>query len=432
MRRLDTKSIAISATEAAGRTIFLRRRWRLVRAFDNLARLILPFLPRPQTGIESDSQPKRILIVEYCHLGDLAILVPFLRNLRRSFPRAHISLLVNARLQAFLKGQGIVDEFIPVRVPWAEHFSHWRKYNPLSLQWLSLTRSLLYLRRCRFDWAFSGRMDIRDNLLLWLSGACRRIGYGLAGGGCFLTDRVLPDLTRPHRADIWLHLLEAVGEPIDRDLGGYRLTATEHDSARSYLKGLGVPSDAVVVGIHPGARITTRCWGNDRFSEVVRRIVSRSDRVHVLWFTEPGASQQAPPLERCHSVSLDLHSFLGVLSHCRLLVCNDSGPMHLANLLNVPVVAIFGPQRPEWFGPRGPQDLVVFRPEVWCRPCIDSCIFDEPHCLRAISTDEVYRAVKHAIDLSGSQTLDTVGISPLGGRPGDYNVPIGAFSKTGF
>jgi hypothetical protein len=93
--------------------------------------------------------------------------------------------------------------------------------------------------------------------------------------------------------------------------------------------------------------------------------------------------------------------------------------MHLANLLNVPVVAIFGPQRPEWFGPRGHQDLVVFRPEIWCRPCVDYCIFDQPYCLRLISTDEVHGAIKRALHLQQSvsqtneQELEMVGVTSL-------------------
>lgn len=404
----DTKCGEVIDSEAAARAGFLRRRWRWIRTFDAMLRLLRPILPAPGTTANSGANPSRILVVEYCNLGDLAIVVPFLRNLRRSFPRAHIAVLVDARFKGFLEGQGIADEFIPVRVPWAEHFSHWRKYNPFSPRWLSLARALLHLRKRHFDWAFSGRMDIRDNLILWLSGASRRIGYGLAGGGHLLTDRVLPDLSRPHRTDIWLHLLEALGESPDRGLGGFRLTDADRASARSYLDKLGIPSDAFLIGVHPGARIATRRWGNDRFCEVVRRTLGESDSFHVLWFSEPGPSQQQPtlPSERCHPVSLDLRSFLGVLSRCRLLVCNDSGPMHLANLLNVPVVAIFGPQRPEWFGPRGHQDLVVLRPEIWCRPCVDYCIFDQPYCLRLVSTDDVYSAVKCALHLqgSGSQT----------------------------
>ncbi len=72
--------------------------------------------------------------------------------------------------------------------------------------------------------------------------------------------------------------------------------------------------------------------------------------------------------------------------------------MHLGGLLGVPVVAIFGPQNPSWFGPRGPQDRVVIRPEFWCRPCFDYCIFDEPYCLRLVTVAEVCSEVSAALE----------------------------------
>jgi len=205
-------------------------------------------------------------VVEYWNLGDLAILVPFLTNLRRAFPSAKISLLVKAGLESLFEGQGIADEFIPVRVPWAQHFRRWRKYNPFSFDWISFARTICVLRKRDFDWAFSGRMDVRDNFLLWLTGARRRIGYGFAGGGTFLTDRVLPDLTRPHRSDTWLHLLETAGASPHRSEIGFRLDDSDLSFARSCLGSLGVPPNALLIGVHPGARILTRRWGEDRFA----------------------------------------------------------------------------------------------------------------------------------------------------------------------
>lgn len=385
--------------QAAARASILRmtqRKWRLVRVFEAAVRLVLPLMPPPQPINWSNRRPDRILVIEYWNLGDLAILVPFLRNLRRSFPTARVSLLINPNHSFFLEGQGIVDETIPIRVLWAQHFNRWRKYNPFSLRWISLACTILALRKRRFDWAFSGRMDVRDNLLLWLTGARRRIGYGIGGGGSFLTDLVTPDLSRPHRADVWLHLLEAIDVSADRQLGHLRLADGESAWARSYLAHLGIPSGAFLIGVHPGARIATRRWGDDRFVEVARRLLKETD-AHILWFSEPGKSCDGPSLQRCHTVSLGFRSFLASLSQCRLLVCNDSGPMHLANLLDVPVVAVFGPQRPEWFGPRGPDDRVVIRPEFSCRPCFDYCIFDQPYCLRAIATDEVYTTIAGAL-----------------------------------
>jgi heptosyltransferase-2 len=382
--------------ESEARASLLRmspRKWRLVCGFEALVRFLKPLLP-PLPPVENAIEPPAsILVVEYWNLGDLAILVPFLRNLRHSFPQARISLLVQTGLESFLEGQEIVDEFIPVRVPWARHFNRWRKYNPFSRDWISLARAILVLRSRQFDWAFSGRMDVRDNFILWVSGARRRIGYGIGGGGQFLTDLVKPDLSRPHRAQIWQHLLAAMGESSNPEPGGFWLRDTEIARAQSFLLSRGIPSDAFLIGFHPGARILTRSWGEERFAEVARRILNETD-AHVLWFSEPGNSNNVPLMDRIHAVSLDFRSFLAVLSRCRLLVCNDSGPMHLANLLNVPVVAVFGPQRPQWFGPRGPHDRVVIHPEFSCRPCSDYCIFDQPYCLRTISCDEVCDAIK--------------------------------------
>ncbi len=411
MRLHDDDSMDVIGVEAAARASFLRMtqcKWRLVRAFEVITRLLLSMLPSRQAREKSTAPPANVLVIEYWNLGDLAIAVPFLRNLRHSFPQARISLLVQAGLESFLEGQGLVDEFIPVRVPWAQHFDRWRKYNPFSRHWISFARSLLALRSRQFDCAFSGRMDVRDNFILWASGARRRIGYGIGGGGHFLTDRVKPDLSRPHRAQIWQHLLESEEGLTNAQLEGFRLNDAETERARSFLLSRGIPSGAFLIGIHPGARIPTRRWGEERFAEVARRMLSETD-AHVLWFSEPGNSCNVPTMQRFHAVSLDLRFFLAVLSRCRLLVCNDSGPMHLANLLDVPVVAVFGPQRPEWFGPRGPHDRVVIRPEFSCRPCFDYCIFDEPHCLRTISCDEMCDAIKGVLRPMEPQAPERMG-----------------------
>src|SRR6267142_303071 len=172
----DPRLANASQMETAARATFLRmtpRKWQLVRAFESVIRLLLPLVPPLRILEKSEALPSSILVVEYWNLGDLAIVVPLLKNLRRSYPQARISLLVNAGLASFLEGQGLVDEFIPVRVPWAQHFSRWKKYNPFSGHWISFVRTLLGVRKKQFDWAISGRMDVRDNFLLWLSGAAR-------------------------------------------------------------------------------------------------------------------------------------------------------------------------------------------------------------------------------------------------------------------
>lgn len=410
----DANRRDLAAAETAARGSFLRvspLRWRVIRLFDAIARLLVVLFPSSPPESDACGSPRTILVLECCNLGDLAIAVPFLKNLRRGFPRTRISVLLDPAFCPLLDGQGIVDEIIPLRVQWARHFRRWRKYNPFAAGWISFARTLLALRKRRFDWAFSGRMDIRDNFILWLSGARRRVGYGFAGGASFLTDCVVPDLARPHRADIWLHLLSAVDKRPDPTLDGIHVRGSERADAESFMTALGIPPGALLVGVHAGARIARRRWGADRFSEVARRVLADAN-AHVLWFLEPGETCQALPLDRCHPVGVPLRPFLAVLSRCALLICNDSGPMHLANLLRVPVVAVFGPQKPEWFGPRGEQDRVVMQSQFWCRPCFDSCIFDQPYCLRTVSIDAVHLAVQSALRSRHFRILERTSMQP--------------------
>jgi ADP-heptose:LPS heptosyltransferase len=88
---------------------------------------------------------------------------------------------------------------------------------------------------------------------------------------------------------------------------------------------------------------------------------------------------------------------MAVLAHCRVLLCNDGGQMHIATALGVPVVAVMGPTQPAWFGPLGRRNRVVIRPEFWCRPCFEYCIFKQAHCLRSITPDDVLQAVHEVL-----------------------------------
>ena len=189
--------------------------------------------------------------------------------------------------------------------------------------------------------------------------------------------------------------MDALGKLAKPDLSGFHLTANELALGQSFLQESGIPSDAFLIGVHPGARIAVRRWGDERFAEVARDLLAENDS-HVLWFSDPGNPCVVPQWKDAMRSAWSLARF-AVLSRCRLLICNDSGPMHVANLLSVPVVAVFGPQKPEWFGARGPRDRAVIRPEFPCRPCSDYCIFDEPHCLRTIEPGEVIASARQAL-----------------------------------
>ena len=404
--RQNGKSAAWQRRAAAAMLMMYRRRRLMIRLADILLRP-LAWLSRSGPAPELD-QVKSILVFEAANLGDIVILAPLLRSLRARFPQARLAFLGKSSAESFLREQELADELIPIRVPWAEHMSRWRRYNPFSPLWLNFAWSLIRLRKRRFDLAFaSGRSDIRHNLALWLTGARRRVGYGHAGGSFLLTDVVLPDLGHPHVTDLTLQFLKHLNIPIVRDHLLLSVTAEDQGIADKIFNERGVGPHDLLVGIHSGARKGVRQWGEDRFREVAVQIVERFGG-KIIWFADPAQPHAAPTIPNIIPVLLPLRQFLAVLSRCRLLVCNDSGPMHMAAGLGVPVVAVFGPTQPEWFGPLGSQHRVVIRRDVWCRPCADHCLFEEPYCLRLIPVKQVMEAVTEimgSLSLASASTL---------------------------
>lgn len=371
----------------------------------------LSFFIAPKPREPARSRAERIVVFNPGALGDLILLIPFLRALRAHFPRAQVALLGKPGLGAFLVEQGAIDELIPVRTPWSVPLPSWTWGSSLSLlraRWVRFTssfrsgvrfvRDILQLRSRGFDVAFSTgwHCDLRANVTLALIGAKRRVGYGYAGGGFLLTDVVPPNLEFPHVADRNLHILRQLGISTPPCGKPIRTAPQAADEALRILATNGVAPDDFVVGIHPGAGSAIREWGDERFTEVARNLVEQYG-AQVLWFADPAQPQAAPAIRGVTRLALPLEQFMAVTALCRLFICNDSGPMHVAAGLGVPVVAIFGPQRPEWFGPRGEGHQIAIRNDMWCRPCGERCIWDQPHCLRLISVAQVMQAVSKTL-----------------------------------
>ena len=160
-----------------------------------------------------------------------------------------------------------------------------------------------------------------------------------------------------------------------------------------------------------------RQWGDANFAELARRLKSEFP-VKALWFEDP--NQRAENLDRSQvlPLALPLREFMGVLKRCQLLICNDSGPMHIATALGVPVVAIFGPTEPAWFGPLGPNNRVVIQSGFWCRPCFDYCRFDEPYCMRVITVNSVHAAAAETLTalMHNGKNREVKPVSPAGSQ----------------
>jgi heptosyltransferase-2 len=320
----------------------------MLGALDVLARFAPQRVQPPE--VDSNAQLKRILVVELWNIGDVVLAMPFLAQLRMLFPTAKITMLARPHAKIILAGTGLVDEFIETELGWTEHAT---RFNPLAYNWSELRRVRRELRSRKFDVAFKSRMHIREHLVLALSGATRRVAFGFGRGDRVLTDAIPVGDPNRHKAADWLELLKPFGGYLERPLVRLKVSEAEARKASEFLAGHGISANDRVVGIHPGASVPAKRWPLDRFVQVAETLSQRAS-VSVLVFVDPeGYGDAVARVGGVIAAKVNLRELIALIQKCDVLVCNDSGPMHIAGALGVPTVAVFGSGIQPWFSPLG-------------------------------------------------------------------------------
>jgi ADP-heptose:LPS heptosyltransferase len=186
-----------------------------------------------------------------------------------------------------------------------------------------------------------------------MSGAKRRVAFAFGYGDRVLTDAIPIGDPNRHKVADWLELLKPFGGPVEREASRLKVGDAERRWATAFLDSHGVSPNDRVVGIHPGASVPGKRWPLDRFVEVAAAISRRPD-AKVLAFVEPGGyGDSIARVERAIKVNVNLRELVALIQRCDVLVCNDSGPMHIAGALGVPTVSVFGSGIQQWFSPLG-------------------------------------------------------------------------------
>lgn len=342
---------------------------------------------------------KRILVLRYRFIGDTILTVPFLRNLRRAEPDAWIAWLVAPGSSDVVKGIPYVDELLF----WDPATTHadCRNTHRTFADKVAFIRGL---RSRRFDKAYVLKRSLSSALIAFLSGARERVGFNTEGRGIFLTRKV-PYRRDRHEVLNFLDVLEADGIAVADDYLEAWLSDDEREFAANFLDRQGVTPGETLVAIHPFAANQTRAWHEENFVAVANEI-QRRYRVRIIVFGGPRDEElgrsfaeaiHPPPVMAVGSGSL--RQTMALLARCSLLLCNDSGIMHLGAALNIPLVALFGPQSPVKFGPWGETCQVVYK-GFPCSPCkqkfFQECVPSprmKPACMEEISVAEVLDAI---------------------------------------
>lgn len=307
--------------------------------------------------MQTASRPvRRILVVELWNIGDVILTLPFLSQIRALFPAAEITLLGQPHARTLLEGTGLVDSIVETRLTWQREQNRIR---PFTYDWAELLRVVRLLRRRGFDIAFQSKLHFREHILLAASGARRRVGYFLeAGARGALTDEHVPVPDR-QRVQDWLELLRPFGGPLELDPPRLSITVEEKEGADAFLQAHGIGPSATVIGVHPGASESSKRWPLEKFAEVTRPLASRPG-LRILVFVEPGGyGARLANDPRIVLAQVGLRELVALIARCDLLLCNDSGPMHIAGALGVPTVALFAKGVERSFSPLGSGHRVV-------------------------------------------------------------------------
>jgi lipopolysaccharide heptosyltransferase II len=337
---------------------------------------------------------------------------PLLGALKRRFPDARITYLVEAAATPVVRHNPHIDELIEVARP--------RGIERLRYDW-DLGRRL---RRARFDVALDLHGGPRAAWLTRASGAPIRIGYALPGRRLAYTTRVpwTRALVPPRHSVLnqW-DLLGPLGVgPADPAADPVTMPLDPVAVARvnERLFDAGVPADARLAVLHVSAGNPFRRWPADRFAELAAALATMPRHLHVVITSGPSeadaasrvaimarqaAKDDGERIVRCGE--FDLAELAALVTRARLYIGGDSGPLHIAATTRTPVVALFGPTLPArslpWRDPAIPSIGVDAGP-LPCRPCHQrTCVPGDFRCLTNITVPQVLDACQAALRAAG-------------------------------
>ncbi|MBI4684161.1 MAG: lipopolysaccharide heptosyltransferase II [Nitrospirae bacterium] len=337
-----------------------------------------------------DRSCKNLLVRGVNWIGDAVMTMPALRALRKGLPDTKISLLVKPWVAPLFENNPYIDEIILYE----------EKHKGLSGK-LNLSAVLRKKRFCSCI-LFQNAFDAA--LTAFLSKIPERIGYSRDFRGLLLT-KAIPfnneDRTM-HHVYYYLNLLKKTGINAEYSLPYIYLSIEERLKARELLKDIKRP----VIGINPGATYgSTKRWPAERFAAVAGRIVSElygsiiifGSQSEVAIAEEIISKPQIPnPKSQILNMSgkTNLRELSALISECDIFLTNDSGPMHIAYAVRTPLVAIFGSTDPALTGPLGKGNILI-KKDMDCSPCFKRrCFKPTMECMNAITSDEVFAAIK--------------------------------------
>lgn len=360
----------------------------------------MEFVSRRPFGVNAG----RLLVRAQNWIGDVVIATASLRCVRDSFPDAAISVAAKPWVIPIVAHNPHIDEII--------EYDGKGTHRGVP----GMLRLARYLRARRFEGAILLQRAFEAALIACLAGIPDRMGYATDGRGPLLTHKARSSREefRIPRLEHDLKLLEGFGMKVSEKALLVPVGREQKGRAERRLQDLGIGRSEPVVGFSPGAvGSVLKRWHPERFAELAVRILAAYG-ARILLFGAPDERVLGEEIcrmaERPGVINLagltSLEEAIPLIGMCGLFVTNDSGLMHVAAALDVPLVAVFGPTDPDRTAPWSTRYALVRGEGIDCRGCKMRRCRHEHKCMEGIAVMRVFEAVGDVLERHGLEDIE--------------------------
>ena len=338
------------------------------------------------------SNVDKILVIRVDGIGDLLNSTPAISLLRENYPSAEITVLARPLNAPVLIGNPDVDRILL--------FDPEGKDQGLFAQ-LQFYREL---RREKYQLVVAMQTAMWPHLVSFLSGARNRLGRYQKRFKSTLTHAWRGEYSKgeTHEVDRNLELVRLICNGEGKRKLTFRLLPNEIGIAKKRIASWGINDNAFLIGIHPGGSSFDKRWPEKQYAELADRLAHHYNAT-ILLLHGPGEDALTHNIQKAMQFPAITHApetirRLGaLLSCCDLVVCNDSGPMHIAAALDVPTVAIFGPTDHVAWYPLS-ENASIVRRDMPCWPCSAHKCKIGWECTKKLPVEPVWDATTTAVE----------------------------------
>ncbi|GBG58012.1 lipopolysaccharide core heptosyltransferase RfaQ [Sporomusaceae bacterium FL31] len=326
----------------------------------------------------------KILVINLAFIGDVILSIPLTRALRDTYASARITMLTVPLTAPIAELNPFIDE---VRI-YDKKGSHKGIIGGIEL--------IRELRNEKYDLAVCMNFAVRGAIVAWASGIKYRVGYDAQNAKWFLTH-----IANSHRETITheTHNHLAVLNPLEIVAQDTSLSLKKKtDVQRKIMDLLSLSTSNPVGIICPIGSYPLKSLPTEKYIEIIKQLRSKADIYLIGSRTEKVILDQLAveagiTSDRVLAGTLSLPELVEFIRLAKFMITVDTGPLHIAQAVGTPVIAVFGPTDPRVWGPRGKNDVLIYEP-VDCSPCWGRKECLEHQCMMRIDSQKIVRAVE--------------------------------------